>query len=205
MTVWFWATSRRSPQFNRSKRSSRFGIRKDVFDEHVNSVSDISLNDWSNKKTWLWLPNQWCLLHLTMITETEHLSWKCWFPGKDFPLIHPFCTWVDLLWNVYPRTNTWVLSSPLISPGPTILRDCLQGKEQIGLLYRRFYRHAHQHTLKALFVTLINPHLEYGKPVWDSHLLKEITALEAVQKFSKKYVLNCGILWIIRSVLINSI
>ena len=59
-------------------------------------------------------------------------------------------------------------------------------RKQIGLLYRRFYKHAQQDTLRAIYVALIRPHLEYGVPVWDPHLLKDINILEAVQKFATK-------------------
>ena len=61
-----------------------------------------------------------------------------------------------------------------------------KARKQIGLLYRWFYKHAHQDTLRALYVALIRPHLEYGVPVWDSHLLKDINVLEAVQRFATK-------------------
>ena len=61
-----------------------------------------------------------------------------------------------------------------------------KARKQVGLLYRRFYKHAHQDTLRALYVALIRPHLEYGVPVWDPHLLKDINVLEAVQRFATK-------------------
>ena len=59
-------------------------------------------------------------------------------------------------------------------------------RKKIGLLYRRFYKHAQKDTLRALYVALIRPHLEYGIPVWDPHLQKDINVLEAVQRFSTK-------------------
>ena len=67
-----------------------------------------------------------------------------------------------------------------------------KARKQIELLYRWFYEHAHQDTLKAPYVALIRPHLEYGIPVWDPHLLKDINALEAAQRFATKV---CVKLW----------
>ena len=37
-----------------------------------------------------------------------------------------------------------------------------------------------------MLLTLIHPHLEYGIPVWDPHLLKDIIALEEVEKLATK-------------------
>ena len=35
-------------------------------------------------------------------------------------------------------------------------------------------------------VTLVRPHLEYAAPVWDPHLVKDITKLENVQTFASQ-------------------
>ena len=59
-------------------------------------------------------------------------------------------------------------------------------RKQIRLLYCQFYKHAHQDTLRVLYVALIHPHLKYGIPVWDPHLLKDISVLEAFQRFATK-------------------
>ncbi len=61
-----------------------------------------------------------------------------------------------------------------------------KARRQIGLLYRRFYKHAHPDTLRSLYVSLIRPHLEYAVPVWDPHLRKDIDSLESVQRFATK-------------------
>ena len=63
---------------------------------------------------------------------------------------------------------------------------CTKALKLIGLLYRRFYGNVNQQSLYSLYTTLVRPHLEYAAPVWDPHLIKDITKLENVQKFALK-------------------
>ena len=67
-----------------------------------------------------------------------------------------------------------------------ISRVCSRARQQLGLLYRQFYRDSSTSTLKALYITQVRPHLEYSTPVWDPHLSKDINALESVQRFASK-------------------
>ena len=52
------------------------------------------------------------------------------------------------------------------------------------MLYRNFYQFSSSHIMVKLYKSLIRPHMEYACPVWDSHLKKDIQALENVQKFT---------------------
>ena len=61
---------------------------------------------------------------------------------------------------------------------------CTKARKLLGLLYRKYYRVAHQSTLLRLYLSIIRPHLEYASPVWSPHLQKDIDALESVQKFA---------------------
>jgi len=60
---------------------------------------------------------------------------------------------------------------------------CTKARKLLGLLYRRFYKHAEPSALLQLYFSLIRPHLEYASDVWDPHLQKDITLMENVQKF----------------------
>ena len=64
---------------------------------------------------------------------------------------------------------------------------CTKAKKILGLLYRRFYQHADQQTLRQLYnISIVQPHMEYAAPVWDSHLRKDQDLLESTQKFACK-------------------
>ena len=63
---------------------------------------------------------------------------------------------------------------------------CTKAKKILGLLYRRFYQHADQQTLRQLYISIVRPHMEYAAPVWDPHLRKDQDLLESTQKFACK-------------------
>ena len=63
---------------------------------------------------------------------------------------------------------------------------CTKAKKILGLLYRRFYQHADQPTLRQLYISIVRPHMEYAAPVWDPHLRKDQDLLESTQKFACK-------------------
>ena len=56
----------------------------------------------------------------------------------------------------------------------------------MGMLYRRFCRDCGSNTLKILYTSFVRPVLEYAVPVWDPHIVKDIVALESVQRFATK-------------------
>ena len=67
---------------------------------------------------------------------------------------------------------------------------CNKAGQLVGLLYRWFYKHANTSTLLQLYKAFIRPHLEYCAIVWDSHLLKDMDALEKVQRSALRMCLN---------------
>ena len=56
----------------------------------------------------------------------------------------------------------------------------------MGMLHRRFYHDADSNTLRMLYTISVRPLLEYAVPVWDPHLVKDIEAIESVQRFATK-------------------
>ena len=63
---------------------------------------------------------------------------------------------------------------------------CSKARQLVGLIYRRFYRHSSEQTLRQLFLSLVRPHLEYATSAWSPHLQKDITMLEKTQQFATK-------------------
>ena len=58
------------------------------------------------------------------------------------------------------------------------------------MLYRNFYRFADSQTLLKLYTSLVRPHTEYTCAVWDSHLSKDILAVENTQRFALRICLK---------------
>ena len=63
---------------------------------------------------------------------------------------------------------------------------CSKAKKVLGLLYRKFYECSNTETLVQLYLSLVRPHLEYACSVWSPHLVKDINAIENVQKFASR-------------------
>ena len=67
-----------------------------------------------------------------------------------------------------------------------IEETCKSATKQIGVIYRKFYRHLSQDTLKQLYLSLVRSKLEYAAPVWDPQKTTLCQKLEKVQKFALK-------------------
>ena len=66
----------------------------------------------------------------------------------------------------------------LTYPGVTIHILCTKVKKILGLLYRTFYHDASVTSLLKLYVSLIQPNLEYACQVWSPHLVNDVEKLE---------------------------
>ena len=94
--------------------------------------------------------------------------------------------------NVTTFKYLGVLLSSDLSWSSHIQKTCSKARQLLGLLYRRFYRHSNEQTLRQLYISLVRPHLEYGSSVWSPHLQKDVTMLEKTQHFACKI---CTKLW----------
>ena len=83
------------------------------------------------------------------------------------------------------RVTAYLITSDL-SWSSHIQAITTKARKQTGMLYRRFYNNSQPSTMKALYVVLVRLLLEYGIPVWDPHLKKDIDLLESVQRFATK-------------------
>ena len=61
---------------------------------------------------------------------------------------------------------------------------CIKARKTIGLLYRHFYLNSNTPSLQQLYLTLVQPVIEYACQVWHPHLAKDIVKLECVQKLA---------------------
>ena len=79
-----------------------------------------------------------------------------------------------------------VLLSSDLSWSSHVHKICSKARQLLGLIYRRFYRHSNEQTLRQLYISLVLPHLEYASSVWSPHLQKDIALLEKTQHFAVK-------------------
>ena len=60
----------------------------------------------------------------------------------------------------------------------------------LGLLRRTFARANCTTTKRALYQSMVKSKLTYCSPIWRPHLLKDIKAIETIQRRATKYILN---------------
>ena len=58
------------------------------------------------------------------------------------------------------------------------------------MLYHKLCCYADTSSLFIIYLTTVQPHLEYASSVWDPYLKKDIEAIEHVQKFGLKVYLK---------------
>ena len=66
-----------------------------------------------------------------------------------------------------------------------------KANKMLGIVYRSF-QHLTPTIFRMLYVSLVRPHLDYASVVWNPHLLKDIRALEAVQRRATRMVPQFG-------------
>ena len=84
----------------------------------------------------------------------------------------------------YRYLGVWLTSS--LNWSKQVSEVCKKARQQVGILYRKFYPFANSSSLLQLYLAYIRPHLEYATPVWDPHQRGLISSLERVQKFALK-------------------
>ena len=82
------------------------------------------------------------------------------------------------------RTGHWTTIASLMT-----MTKCI-----LGLLHRHFYKHSDINASRELYVSLVQPHLEYAAAVWSPHLQKDIATLEKIQYFVARIPLRTGML-----------
>lgn len=83
-----------------------------------------------------------------------------------------------------------ILINSDLSWSPHVSNLCNKVRKLVGLLYRRFYKHADSSTLLTLYKAFIRPHLEYNSIVWDPYLIGDINSLEKIQRFALRVCLK---------------
>ena len=84
----------------------------------------------------------------------------------------------------YKYLGVWLTSS--LDWSEQIASVCKKARQQIGIIYKRFYGHLNSWALRQMYLSYVCPHLECAVPVWDPHHLGHIEALEKVQRFALK-------------------
>ena len=84
----------------------------------------------------------------------------------------------------YKYLGVWI--SHNLTWSKHIEETCKGASKQIGLIYRIFYLHSSQATLRSLYVSLVRSKLEYAAPVWDPQQSTLCHTFEKTKKFALK-------------------
>ena len=92
------------------------------------------------------------------------------------------------------NVTTFKYLGVLLSSGQvTYKKTCSKARKLLGLLYRRFYTHSSEQTLRQLYISAVLPHLEYGSSMWSPHLQKDVAMWKKLNILLVKYAQNYGI------------
>ena len=133
------------------------------------------------------------LLIRSNMTWSMHISSTCFMAKQILGLLYrqfydSASSDTYLLGDSLQRVECYIYLGLLIRSNMTwsmhISSTCFMAKQILGLLYRRFYDSASSDTLKQLYLSMFQPHLDYACLIWDPHLAKVKKKLEGVQKFA---------------------
>ena len=82
----------------------------------------------------------------------------------------------------YKYLGVWLTST--LNWSLQVSKICKKARQQVGVLYQRFYLSANTSSLLQLYLAYICPHLEHAASVWDPYQQGLINSLERVQKFA---------------------
>ena len=81
-----------------------------------------------------------------------------------------------------------VLFNAKLSWSDHIYGICNKARKILGLVYRRFYQDSSRYTLRALYIMLVRPYLEYIAQLWDLRTHCDVNQLKAVQRFALRII-----------------
>ena len=68
------------------------------------------------------------------------------------------------------------------------INNMVKKANSIAGMLRRLFVHLDKDMFKKLFTSMVRPHLEYGVPIWNPHMKKNINANENVQRKASKRI-----------------
>ena len=81
-----------------------------------------------------------------------------------------------------------ILINSKLSWSDHIARMCNKAKKIWGLNYRRLYKDSSSDTHRALYISLVRPHLEYTAQLWDLYTHRDVNKLQAAQRFALRII-----------------
>ena len=86
--------------------------------------------------------------------------------------------------DAYKYLGIWITSD--LTWSKQVMEVYKKARQKIGILYCKYYQFATPPTMLKLYLSCIQPDLEYAIPAWDPHQHGLINSLEAVQKFAMR-------------------
>ena len=94
----------------------------------------------------------------------------------------------------YRYLGVWLASS--LSWSMQVKSVCQKARQQIGIIYRKFYGHSNCSTLLQLYLTYVRPHLEYMQCHSGTLISRgSLTCLNQYKSLDSRFALGTG-LWI---------
>ena len=87
--------------------------------------------------------------------------------------------------NSYIYLGVWLTSN--LNWSLHILQTCKKARQQVGIIYCRFYGHANSSTLLRLYLSFVRPHLEYVASVRDPCQQGLKSSILSLPSHSRKY------------------
>ena len=148
---------------------------QDASDRHTFQLDISKLQEWVDKCFLRFHPDKYNLMTIGRDTSTDYYTMY----SEDKGLV-PMA-------NVQSEKDVGVIFNLNMSFREDINSRATKANNIMGIIMRT-YTYLDIESFKLLFKSLVRPHLEYGAPIWNPQLKRDITDIENVQRRATKQI-----------------